>query len=188
MADLKKGTLSHEGEGYGRQALLGMSPTTAAAAAGQPHDDGSLRQPLLPGDANGDAAGAEGCEGGLLSGDGSVTPQPLPRLQAVGNGRRFKGGAHEWLAVLGIGAVAGTASGIMEGLTGEGSCWVCRCVISAGLVVTPATTAAYCTAVCGKLMGCSCTVTQREVLLLRLMCMQALNIQRALGSQQVDYP
>ncbi|KAF6254072.1 hypothetical protein COO60DRAFT_1462905 [Scenedesmus sp. NREL 46B-D3] len=68
--------------------------------------------------ANGDAAGAEGREGGLLSGDGSVTPQPLPRLQAVGAGRRFKGGAHEWLAVLGIGAVAGTASGIMEGLTG----------------------------------------------------------------------
>jgi hypothetical protein len=106
-SDVSKTTLSDVGccMRPSSHALLMAAPT---AAIYQP-DDGNLLLPLL--------LGADS------SGDASAEETELPSSSTADRGsaiiaRGPRGGVRAWLAVLGIGAVAGTASGIMEGLTG----------------------------------------------------------------------
>jgi hypothetical protein len=86
---------------------------TAAAA---PDQEGSEREPLLAayhhhGSSTDDAASSSGS-------DAAAAEEPAGQVQASTSSSSRWSGARAWLRVLGIGAVAGTLSGIMEGLTG----------------------------------------------------------------------
>jgi hypothetical protein len=120
-------TCSSGGQVCGSQGRISTSCLTDASPAGPTYEHQSastLLQPLLASTADvGEAAGLT-----VSNRDDDDVLQPTGSSSGSSSSSRGGGSVATWGAVLGIGAVAGTASGVMEGLTGEAascSCMAC---------------------------------------------------------------
>jgi hypothetical protein len=115
---------SSDGQVCGSQGRISTSCLTDTSPAGPTYEQQSastLLQPLLASTA--DVGGAAGLA--VSNRDDDVLQ---PTGSSSSSSSRGGGSVATWGAVLGIGAVAGTASGVMEGLTGEAascSCMAC---------------------------------------------------------------
>jgi hypothetical protein len=135
-ADASLRTLSSDGQVCGSQSRglistsgLRSNNTSLAGPTEEQQNASALLQPLLLSSADADVRDTDlALLQPLLASTAAVADAGLAvsnrddagdALQPTGSGSSGGGSVATWAAVLGIGAVAGTASGVMEGLTGE---------------------------------------------------------------------